>query len=86
MKLGVAIPAIDPAIGGDPVALREFAQAAEEIGYQDLAAPDHVLGVNVASRADWGDRNTSADLFTIRSRCSAFWAVAPRRSSSRRRC
>jgi probable F420-dependent oxidoreductase len=63
MKLGVAIPAIDPAIGGDPAALREFAQAAEDIGYQDLAAPDHVLGVNVASRPDWGDRNTSADLF-----------------------
>jgi len=63
MKLGVAIPAIDPAIGGDPAALREFAQAAEAIGYQDLAAPDHVLGVNVASRSDWGDRNTSADLF-----------------------
>lgn len=63
MKLGVAIPAIDEAVGGDPAALREFAQAAEAIGYQDLAAPDHVLGVNVASRPGWGDRNTSADLF-----------------------
>ena len=62
MKLGVAIPAIDPAIGGNPAALREFAQAAEDIGYRDLAAPDHVLGVNAAGRADWGDRNTSADL------------------------
>jgi probable F420-dependent oxidoreductase len=63
MKLGVALPAVDDAIGGDPIAIREFAQAAEAIGYQDLAAPDHVLGVNVASRPDWGDRNTSADLF-----------------------
>jgi probable F420-dependent oxidoreductase len=63
MKLGVAIPAIDKAIGNDPAALREFAQAAEDMGYQDLAAPDHVLGVNAASRPDWGDRNTSADLF-----------------------
>lgn len=25
--------------------------------------PDHVLGVNAASRPEWGDRNTSADLF-----------------------
>ena len=56
MKLGVAIPAIDAAIGGDPSALREFAQAAEDIGYQDLSAPDHVIGVNVASRPGWGDR------------------------------
>src|SRR5271168_5438345 len=63
MKLSVAIPGIDAAVGGDPAAIREFAQVAEEIGYQDLSAPDHVLGVNVASRADWGDRNTSADLF-----------------------
>jgi hypothetical protein len=63
MKLGVALPFIDLAVGGDPAAIREFAQTAEEIGYQDLAAPDHVLGVNVASRPDWGDRNTSADLF-----------------------
>src|SRR5262249_58231175 len=63
MKLGVALPFIDVAVGSDPVAIREFAQTAEEIGYQDLAAPDHVLGVNVASRSDWGDRNTSADLF-----------------------
>src|SRR5271163_2529359 len=63
MKLGVAIPGIDAAVGGDPAAIREFAQVAEEIGYQDLSAPDHVLGVNVASRPDWGDRNTSADLF-----------------------
>ncbi len=63
MKLGVALPLIDVAVGSDPDAIREFAQTAEEIGYQDLAAPDHVLGVNVASRPDWGDRNTSADLF-----------------------
>jgi hypothetical protein len=57
MKLGVALPLIDVAVGGDPAAIREFAQTAEEIGYQDLAAPDHVLGVNVASRPDWGDRD-----------------------------
>jgi len=63
MKLGVALPVIDADVGGNPAALVEFAQAAEEVGYQDLSAPDHVLGVNVASRPDWGDRNTSADLF-----------------------
>ena len=48
MKLGVALPIVD--IGGGPAALKEFAQAAEEIGYHGIAAPDHVLGVNVASR------------------------------------
>ena len=39
MKLGVALPLIDVAVGDDPAAIREFAQTAEEIGYQDLAAP-----------------------------------------------
>jgi probable F420-dependent oxidoreductase len=61
MKLGIALPLID--IGGEPAAVRTFAQAAEAAGYDHLMAPDHVLGVNVANRPDWGSRNTSADLF-----------------------
>ena len=62
MKLGVALPLVD--IGGEPDAIREFAQAAEEIGYHGLAAPDHVLGVNVASRPGWTQgRGRSTDLY-----------------------
>src|SRR5438128_6469794 len=61
MKLGVALPLVD--IGGDPAVVRDFAQAAEALGYDHLMTPDHVLGVNVASRPDWGRRNTSKDLF-----------------------
>jgi hypothetical protein len=51
---------VDVAVGGDPAAIREFAQTTEEIGYQDLSAPDHILGVDVASRPDWGDSNILA--------------------------
>ena len=61
MRLGVILPLTD--IGGDPGVVAEFAQTAEELGYQEIGAPDHVLGVNVASRPDWGARNTSADFF-----------------------
>jgi probable F420-dependent oxidoreductase len=62
MKLGVALPLVD--IGGEPNAIRDFAQAAEAIGYQGLAAPDHVLGVNVASRPGWTQgRARSTDLY-----------------------
>ncbi len=61
MKLGILLPLGD--IGGDPATVRDFAQAAEELGYGDLAAPDHVLGVNVENRPDWGARNTSRDMF-----------------------
>ena len=61
MKLGVTLPLVD--IGGDPATVRLFAQAAETAGYDYLSVPDHVLGVNVASRPHWGSRSTSADLF-----------------------
>lgn len=61
MQLGVNIPMWD--IGGDPAIVKDFAQAAEAVGYDYIGAADHVIGVNVASRPDWGDRNTSSDLF-----------------------
>src|SRR5438132_1057177 len=62
MKLGVALPIVD--IGGEPQALKDFVQAAEAIGYQGIAAPDHVLGVNVASRPEWNQgRARSSDLY-----------------------
>jgi probable F420-dependent oxidoreductase len=61
MQLGAVIPQND--IGGQPAAMKEFALAAEELGYDYLEAADHVLGVNVASRPGWVDRNTSADWF-----------------------
>jgi len=61
MKLGISLPLID--VGGDPATVRDFAQAAEGLGYDHLGAPDHVLGVNVASRPEWGQRNTSKDFF-----------------------
>src|SRR5260370_33715507 len=51
MKLGVALPIVD--IGGEPDAVRDFAQAAEGVGYQGIAAPDHVVGVHGASRPEW---------------------------------
>jgi probable F420-dependent oxidoreductase len=50
MQLGTLIPQRD--IGGSPAALREFAQAAESLGYDFLEATDHVLGPNAVSRHD----------------------------------
>ncbi len=60
MQLGTLLPLGD--IGGEPAVVREYAQTAEAIGYDFVEAPDHVLGVNAASRPGW-DRNTSEDLF-----------------------
>jgi len=61
MKLGINLPTVD--IGGDPAVVKEFAQTAEELGYDHLTLADHVLGVNAENLTDWGNRNTSADYF-----------------------
>jgi probable F420-dependent oxidoreductase len=62
MQLGTLLPLGD--IGGDPSVVRDYAQGLEALGIDFLEAPDHVLGVNAASRPGWDmSRNTSADLF-----------------------
>ena len=53
MELGALLPFGD--IGGDPAVLREYAQAAESVGYDFIEAPDHVLGQNPAG-ASSGER------------------------------
>lgn len=42
MKLGVVFPQTE--LGTDPGAIRDFAQAAEALGYDHILAYDHVLG------------------------------------------
>ena len=44
MQLGASLPVGD--IGTGPSVLRDYAQAAEGLGYDYLVAPDHVLGGN----------------------------------------
>ncbi len=45
MKLGVVFPQTE--IGSDPVAIRDYAQAAEQLGYHHVLVFDHVLGAHV---------------------------------------
>jgi probable F420-dependent oxidoreductase len=52
MQLGASLPVAD--IGTGPTVLRDYAQAAEGLGYAYLVAPDHVLGANPAT--DHGGR------------------------------
>jgi probable F420-dependent oxidoreductase len=52
MQLGALLPLGD--IGGDPTVVREYAQAAEAIGYDFLEAPDHVLGAREGERTGAG--------------------------------
>lgn len=54
MKLGVIYPQIE--LGGEPDALRRFAVAAEELGFDHLVLYDHVIGVSHENRDPplWG--------------------------------
>jgi probable F420-dependent oxidoreductase len=51
VQLGVVFPQLE--IGADPVAIRDYAQAAEALGYAHILAFDHVIGINPASRPGW---------------------------------
>ena len=48
MKAGVVYPQIE--LGGDTGAVKAFAQAAEELGYDHIVIYDHVLGADHAGR------------------------------------
>jgi probable F420-dependent oxidoreductase len=61
MQIGVVFPQTE--IGDDPIAIRDYAQAAEDLGYKHLLIYDHVLGASTASRPDWRGPYTSDTLF-----------------------
>ncbi len=54
MQFGATFPTTE--IGDDPIAIRDFAQAAEALGYSHIVAYDHVLGAEHAGREPklWG--------------------------------
>jgi probable F420-dependent oxidoreductase len=62
MQLGALVPFGD--IGGDMATVRDYAQGLEDLGYDFLEAPDHVLGaaVDPALRAS-GNATIADDLY-----------------------
>ena len=61
MRLGAIFPQTE--IGADPAAVRDFAQAAEGLGYEHLLVFDHVLGADASKRDSWDRPYSSADMF-----------------------
>ena len=61
MKVGVVFPQTE--IGADASAVKDYAQASEELGFSHILAYDHVLGANPASRADWRFPYSHLDMF-----------------------
>jgi probable F420-dependent oxidoreductase len=61
MRFGAVFPQTE--IGSDPVAIRDWGQAVEELGYRHILIYDHVLGASTANRPDWRGPYTSETLF-----------------------
>jgi probable F420-dependent oxidoreductase len=61
MQLGAIFPQTE--IGEDPVAVRDFAQAAESLGYEHLLVFDHVLGADASKRESWERPYSHVDTF-----------------------
>jgi len=61
MKIGVVFPQTE--FPSDPLAIRDFAQAAEALGYQHLLAYDHLLGANPDREGGWSGPYTYLDPF-----------------------
>ncbi len=51
MQIGVVFPQTE--IGSDPAVLKDYAQAAESLGYSHLLAYDHVLGADPDRPGGW---------------------------------
>ena len=51
MQIGVTFPQTE--IGTDPKTIRDYAQVAEDLGYEHLLAYDHVLGADPTNREGW---------------------------------
>lgn len=61
MRIGATFPQTE--IGNDPVAIRDWAQAAEGAGYTHILVFDHVLGAGLSTRPDWRGPYNSATPF-----------------------
>jgi len=61
MRIGVVFPQTE--IGSDPVVIKDYAQAAEGLGYTHILAYDHVIGANLTSRPGWQPPYSHLDSF-----------------------
>ena len=61
MRIGVVFPQTE--IGADPVAVRDYVQAVEELGYAHLIIYDHVLGADLNVHKEMIGAYTSSDMF-----------------------
>jgi probable F420-dependent oxidoreductase len=65
-------------IGNDPAKIRDWAQAAEDLGYAHIEVPDHVFGAT--ARGDWKPVYTENDAFHETFTTMAFLAAVTKKA------
>lgn len=61
MQIGAVFPQTE--IGSDRAAIRDYAQAVEDLGFAHILVYDHVLGASTTTRPDWRGPYTSETPF-----------------------
>jgi probable F420-dependent oxidoreductase len=61
VRIGAVFPQTES--GVDPAAIRDYAQAVEQMGFTHILAYDHVIGAGTATRPSWQGPYTSENLF-----------------------
>jgi probable F420-dependent oxidoreductase len=77
LKIGVVFPQTE--FGNDPAALRDYAQAAEGLGYTHILAYEHVLGANPDRPGGWQGPYTFQTPFHEPFVLFGFWAAVTQR-------
>lgn len=77
LQIGIAFPHAE--IGTDPSAVRDFAQAADDLGFSHIHIYDHVLGANPGRNDGWSAEYTHETPFHEPFVLSAFMAATTRR-------
>lgn len=79
MQIGVVYPQTE--YGNDPSAIRDYAQAVEDLGFNHILAYDHVLGANPNRPGGWTGSYTHQSAFHEPFVLFSFMASATRRIS-----
>lgn len=79
MNIGVVFPQTE--FGSDPILIRDYAQAAEDLGFSHVLAYDHVLGANPDRPGGWQGTYTYRDPFFEPFLLFSFMASATHRLS-----
>lgn len=77
MRIGAIFPQTE--FGNDPIAIRDYAQTVEGLGFHHIMVYDHVVGAGLATRPDWTGPYSSTTPFHEVFVLLGYWAGVTQR-------